>query len=239
MAITQNEPSANHVFTFTLADNVVSLPYLFWWPSRGFLLSNAYNCLALFPSSQHYHPHWTYMELTQKPQTPKGSFHPPSTTFSPLAGDLQTWSVIIVLRWHLVVSGEITLGTLSLNSSSVLFFQFIYLWQEGREGEGEEEKHLCARNTSHWLVASRLSHGPNWGPGPQPRHVPWLGIVPVTLQFTGQCCPLSHTNQGCLWSVLFIFFKLLQYKHCGYKIFKGHHMGLEFIATFLSINLWP
>ena len=53
MAVTQNKPSANHVlFTFTLADNVVSLPYLFWRPSRGFLLSNAYNCLALFPSSQ-------------------------------------------------------------------------------------------------------------------------------------------------------------------------------------------
>ena len=26
---------------------------------------------------------------------------------------------------------------------------------------------------------------PNWGPGSQPRHVPWLGIEPVTLWFTG------------------------------------------------------
>ena len=27
---------------------------------------------------------------------------------------------------------------------------------------------------------------PNWGPGPQPRHVPWLGIQPANLWFTGQ-----------------------------------------------------
>ena len=28
-------------------------------------------------------------------------------------------------------------------------------------------------------------HAPHWGAGPQPRHVPWLGIEPPTLQFTG------------------------------------------------------
>ena len=31
-----------------------------------------------------------------------------------------------------------------------------------------------------------LLHAPYWRPGPQPRHVPWLGIKPVTLWFTGQ-----------------------------------------------------
>ena len=31
-----------------------------------------------------------------------------------------------------------------------------------------------------------LSFAPYWGPGPQPRHVPWLGIEPVTLWFPGQ-----------------------------------------------------
>ena len=31
-----------------------------------------------------------------------------------------------------------------------------------------------------------LSCGPYWGPGLQPRHVPWLGIEPVTLWFTGR-----------------------------------------------------
>ena len=31
-----------------------------------------------------------------------------------------------------------------------------------------------------------LSHSPHRGPGPQPRHVPWLGMEPATLWFTGQ-----------------------------------------------------
>ena len=30
-----------------------------------------------------------------------------------------------------------------------------------------------------------LSHAPNWGPGPQPRHVPRPGIEPMTFWFTG------------------------------------------------------
>ena len=30
-----------------------------------------------------------------------------------------------------------------------------------------------------------LSHDPYWGPGLQPRCVPWLGIKPVTLWFAG------------------------------------------------------
>ena len=29
-------------------------------------------------------------------------------------------------------------------------------------------------------------HIPNWGPGPQPRHVPWLGIELAPLWFAGQ-----------------------------------------------------
>ena len=30
-----------------------------------------------------------------------------------------------------------------------------------------------------------LLHDPHWAPGQQPRHVPWLGIEPVTLWFAG------------------------------------------------------
>ena len=40
-----------------------------------------------------------------------------------------------------------------------------------------------------WLTTSicgGLSHAPYWGPGPQPRHVPWLGTEPVPLWFAGQ-----------------------------------------------------
>ena len=43
-------------------------------------------------------------------------------------------------------------------------------------GEGKEKGR---ETTCGWL-----SHAPYWGPGPQRRHVPWLGIKPLTLWFT-------------------------------------------------------
>ena len=51
---------------------------------------------------------------------------------------------------------------------------FIYF---SREGKGGRKK---GRETS---VCGCLSHAPYWGPGPQPRHVPRLGIELVTLCF--------------------------------------------------------
>ena len=42
-----------------------------------------------------------------------------------------------------------------------------------------------------------LFHTPYWGPGLQPRHVPQLGIKPVTLWFAGlELNPLSCSSQG-------------------------------------------
>ena len=61
-----------------------------------------------------------------------------------------------------------------LNCSFLLFFKdFIYLFLERRE-EKELEKE---RNINVWL--------PLTCPLLQPRQVPWLGIEPVTLWFTG------------------------------------------------------
>ena len=57
------------------------------------------------------------------------------------------------------------------------FKDFIYLFVE--RGEGTEKDR--GRNISLWLH----SHAPYWGPGLQPRHVPWLGIQPDTLWFGG------------------------------------------------------
>ena len=51
---------------------------------------------------------------------------------------------------------------------------FIYLVLE--RGEGREK----GRETS---MCGCLSCGPYWGPGLQPRRVPWLGIEPATLWF--------------------------------------------------------
>ena len=56
-------------------------------------------------------------------------------------------------------------GALS-NVYDHLFLKRFYLFnfrERGREGEREGEKHQC-------VVASHTP--PNWGPGPQPRHVP-------------------------------------------------------------------
>ena len=48
---------------------------------------------------------------------------------------------------------------------NLFFFKdFIYLFLESREGKEKETE----RNINVWL----LSCAPNWGPGPQPRHVP-------------------------------------------------------------------
>ena len=57
---------------------------------------------------------------------------------------------------------------------------FIYLFLgrgEGKEKERERETSMCGC----------LSLTPYWGPGPQTRHVPRLGIEPATLWFTGPC----------------------------------------------------
>ena len=44
-----------------------------------------------------------------------------------------------------------------------------------------------------------LSCATNWGPGPQPRHMPLLGIEPMTLWFTGwHSIHWAITSQGSL-----------------------------------------
>ena len=63
---------------------------------------------------------------------------------------------------------------------------FIYLFifrEREREREREGEKHQCERETS----VGCLLCTPNQGPGLQPRHVPRLGIEPVTFWITGPC----------------------------------------------------
>ena len=69
---------------------------------------------------------------------------------------------------------------------------FIDFRERGREEEREREN-IDVRE-KHRSVASHTR--PDWGSNPQPRHVPWSGIEPVTFQFTGWCSnDLSHTGQ--------------------------------------------
>ena len=64
-------------------------------------------------------------------------------------------------------------GSLLLNPegfiTSLFFYCFIYLFLERGEGEEEGEKHQWVRDDL------------------QPRHVPWLGIKPVTRRSAGWC----------------------------------------------------
>ena len=63
--------------------------------------------------------------------------------------------------------------------------------EKGREGEREVEKYQS--------VASHMC--PDLGPNPQPTHLPWLGIPPVTFWFMGQCSnQMSHTSQDSVLS---------------------------------------
>ena len=55
------------------------------------------------------------------------------------------------------------------------FYLFIFR-KRGGEGKRGRETSMCGC----------LLHAPSWGPGRQPRHVPWLGIKPVTLWFAGR-----------------------------------------------------
>ena len=48
-----------------------------------------------------------------------------------------------------------------------------------------------------------LSHAPKWGPGLQPRHVPWLGLKPGTFWFTGWCS--IHWAIAARTTIIFLF----------------------------------
>ena len=51
----------------------------------------------------------------------------------------------------------------------IFYFQILFIFTEtGWKGEREEEKHHCVRDA----MMGGFLHAPNWGPGPQPRHVP-------------------------------------------------------------------
>ena len=60
---------------------------------------------------------------------------------------------------------------------SSFFLKILFICFQ-REGKRRRKR---GRETS---ICGCLSHTPYWGPGLQPRHVPWLGIEPVTLWFT-------------------------------------------------------
>ena len=57
----------------------------------------------------------------------------------------------------------------------ILFFKDLCTYLFLEKGEGKEKER--ERNINVWLPLT----WPHWEPGPQPRHVHWLGIEPATL----------------------------------------------------------
>ena len=90
------------------------------------------------------------------------------------------WAAFIaILGWVLttgyyLVIPVITKSLFLFMSIFLLGFYLFIFREEGSQGE---------RGEKHQFVVA--SHAPYWGPGPKPRHVPWLGIKPVTFWFTG------------------------------------------------------
>ena len=59
-----------------------------------------------------------------------------------------------------------------------------------------------------------LSSAPYWGPGLQPRHVPWLGIELATLWFAGQLS-IHYATPVKVLNILYCS-KLLQNEHLNF-----------------------
>ena len=119
--------------------------------------------------------------------------------FSP---DHSRWRNLIFMEWHFsllavglqschpvhVLWRFKTAAFKETNKGSPWFFKmflledFIYLFLGRGEGRDKERE----SNVVVWERNSCLSHAPNWGPDPPPRHVPWLGIKAATSGFAGQ-----------------------------------------------------
>ena len=73
----------------------------------------------------------------------------------------------------------------------------------------------------------------SWGPGLQPRHVPWLGIEPVTFWFAGQ----HSIHWATPTRASFMFFK--HYLPPNYKSFRPQKTWICFWLCIFKLGLRP
>ena len=73
--------------------------------------------------------------------------------------------------------------------NSFFSFKILFIFRERKRG--------WKRRRETW-VCGCLLHGPHWGPGLQPRHVPWWGIEPATLWFTARAQSTQLHQPGLL-----------------------------------------
>ena len=89
------------------------------------------------------------------------------------------WKTVLMINTiHISFGGPVQACVLLLalsrpTSVQHKVFSFLFLETEGKGGRKRGRGTMCGC----------LSHAPYWGLGPQPRHVPSLGIEPVTLWF--------------------------------------------------------
>ena len=122
---------------------------------------------------------------------------------------------------------------------------FIYLFLERGEGKEKERE----RNINVWLPLTRLLL---WGPCLQPRHVPWLGIEPVTFWFPIHwatparaflcmhvcmyaCMYVYLCVMNLFWKYLFIF----REKREGGKEEEKHWLVASHMSPNCRLNLKP
>ena len=86
-------------------------------------------------------------------------------------------SVIWPLLQHAIANTTLPWQSpMCFSLSLLIFLKRFYLFIFRKRGRGRESS-MCGC----------VSHTPNQGPSQQPRPVPWLGIEPATLWFTGRC----------------------------------------------------
>ena len=87
---------------------------------------------------------------------------------------------------------------MSIFKNHLLFLRFYLLIfrEKGRKREREGEKHQC-------VVASHVPF--HRGPGPQPRHVPWLEIEPETCSLWDNTQPTEPHQPGPLSRLILSF----------------------------------
>ena len=112
---------------------------------------------------------------------------------------------------------------------------FTYLHFQ-REGNGGRKR---KRETS---MCSCLLYTLYWRPGWQPRHVPWLGIEPATLWFSGW--HWTHRSIPAR-AMLLLFFKVLSivlfpldWQTCSYILTSALKIGKSNLFQFSAFPFW-
>ena len=92
-----------------------------------------------------------------------------------LGGNLTT-TVVLIFCFVFLVFLYWQIDSAEGDNGINIFLKILFIFRERKRGRKR------GRETS---VCGCLLRPHYWGPGPQPRHVPWLGIQPVILWFTG------------------------------------------------------